>query len=291
MVLGSLGCPVITHAWVVYTCVYMCQLVNVSPCFRPSYLVGAEYEYNNETWVWKMSGNAVSLTHIPLSPPTDWLSFSPPFPAFVLVITTPLFSSFLSFLSHHLLLIFFPLLPCFFSPCLWCHVYAFPSIHKESLSLIFFIPLLLLRILLSSAWYSLMPPPVCLCNCKLTENGWQLLQPVLFSTSFSLTSLFHFNMFILNLAAIGYGDTLLCPLLYSLMCSLPPLSFWLHRQPLKSTIHPISSQIGFVTRAKYLRAPFSFPHPDGKHCQTLVWPLTAKKKEKFSTFYLLCVYM
>lgn len=58
-------------------CLHECWLLNICLCFPPSYLVGAVYEWNNETWVWKMSSNAVSLTHIPLSPPTDSLSLSP----------------------------------------------------------------------------------------------------------------------------------------------------------------------------------------------------------------------
>lgn len=76
--------PVATHIHTLElpVCLHVCPSLNAPLCFPPSYLVGVVYKYNNETWVWKMSVNAVSLTHNPLSPPTDWLSFHLPVPLF-----------------------------------------------------------------------------------------------------------------------------------------------------------------------------------------------------------------
>lgn len=60
-----------------------------------------------------MSINAISLTHIPLSPPTDCLSLPRFPPLFVLVISTPLLSSHPCFPAHlHLLPVNFSV--CFF---------------------------------------------------------------------------------------------------------------------------------------------------------------------------------
>lgn len=182
------------------SCVYVCLHVSTAKCFPrfpPSYPVGEECVYNNETWVWKMSGNAVSLTHIPLSPPTDWL---PPPPAFVLWSPPHLFPAscpltlififywvsflcYIVFMSYnsHLSIIIHTQRGSFSD-----FLHPSPPTHPDFLWLVLY----------------LMPPAVCLCNCKQTENGWQLLDPVLFCTSFSLKSLLLF-IFLLLLNAIG----------------------------------------------------------------------------------------
>lgn len=151
-------CPIATHTWAV--CVFTCVFITKCSSTFPSTLSsGCRVWRNNETWVWEMSVNAVSLTHIPLSPPTDWLALFPSSPAFVLAITTPLFYSIVYFSSHlHLSLVSLPLLAHFSNPCLSFAIYSFSFLHKESFSLIFFIPLLLPRILISSCWYSLLCP-------------------------------------------------------------------------------------------------------------------------------------
>lgn len=117
--------------------------------------VGAVYEYNNETWVWNMSINAERLIHIPLSPPTDWLSLAiprrlcshHPYPS---SLPYQMFSFSLSPLSHFLFPHIFHQSSLFFIPLR----YNPPRIKKkESVSLILFIspPIFHLHILISCA--------------------------------------------------------------------------------------------------------------------------------------------
>lgn len=136
--------------------------------------VGAVYEYNNETWVWRMSINAVRLIHIPLSPPTDWLSLAIP----------------RRLCSHHPYPSSLPhqMFSFSLSPLSW---FLFPRIFHQSSSCFSYLCVIILlafkkkkKICVSDFIYLsshlppthpdflcpvlfLMPPPVSSCNCKL----------------------------------------------------------------------------------------------------------------------------
>lgn len=143
---------------------------------------GAVYELNNETWVWKKSINAVSLTHIPRSPPTDWLSLLLPPPS--------LFSSSLPHFpaavpAFCLIWFYFSLLASF-SPVYSFHIFSLSPWHLFSL-VFFSIPppiLLLLHILIFSGCCSFLCP---LLYVPVTASWYKMADTL--SLSFLSTAL------------------------------------------------------------------------------------------------------
>lgn len=136
-------------------------------CHLIEYLTWLKKKKKTETWVWKISVNALSLTHIPLSPPTVFLFL----PVFVLLITTLHF--FISDVSQlHLVPFLHALRVNFFVPCLCLYICFFLFLNKGSLSLILCIPPLLLHTLKFFDWYFflLMPSPVVFLILQVDED-------------------------------------------------------------------------------------------------------------------------
>lgn len=161
-----------------------------------------------------MSVNAVSLTHIPLSPPTDRLprSLFPclcsryHYPTFLQPGVLPFsFSPFTGFIS----------VACFFSPPLCFHISPWISfLHKASL--IFFISLLHLRILISSHWYSLLCPLLSLHVTtsweKMADTFWRLLlSPLLTPASLLYLSVLFLVWWLLSMGKHSFVHSIMLP--------------------------------------------------------------------------------